>query len=276
MISDKETNIVYFSELIKTIAEHETIISALDKNQIRYRYLKATKDIWCRDFMPIQISESNFVQFRYQPSYLDNDKHLQSDTKTVLRVNKIIAEFSDINLDGGNVIKLNDKIIITKRVFKENPNLDQRLLKIELQKLLKAEVFFIPDITQDMTGHADGHLRFIDKNTIMVNELKNEFPYWKTGFLKMIKEANLDYIEIPWFEHKDKSHPLTAIGCYVNYLEIGNLILFPVFGLPGNKDNEAFKVMKQAFPNRVIEKININGIANLGGLLNCITWTIKE
>jgi hypothetical protein len=36
----------------------------------------------------------------------------------------------------------------------------------------------------------------------------------------MIKQTGLSYIEIPWFEYKDKQYPLSAIGRYINYLEI--------------------------------------------------------
>jgi agmatine deiminase len=126
-----------------------------------------------------------------------------------------------------------------------------------------------------MTGHADGHLRFIDSNTVLVNELKGEFKYWRDEFLKMVKQAGLDFIEIPWFEHKDRNYKDTAIGGYVNYLEIGKVILFPIFEIKGNKDKEAIATIKKVFPDRIIEPINVNEIAKHGGLLNCVTWTIK-
>ena len=126
-----------------------------------------------------------------------------------------------------------------------------------------------------MTGHADGYLRFIDGKTVLVNDLKNELKYWQTGFNKMIEEAELNFIEIPWFIHKDSKNKDNAIGAYVNYLEMGNLIIFPIFEVRGNKDNEAMHVIESIFPDRIIEPVNINEIANDGGLLNCISWTIK-
>jgi agmatine deiminase len=92
----------------------------------------------------------------------------------------------------------------------------------------------------------------------------------------MIRQSGLDYVEIPWFEVDDKKNPLSAVGCYVNYLEVGNLILFPVFGVKGNHDEEAVEIITEVFPDRIIETININDIANEGGLLNCVSWTIKK
>ena len=80
---------------------------------------------------------------------------------------------------------------------------------------------------------------------------------------------------MPWFSYSDNDHKESALGIYVNYLEIGNIIVFPIFEIDGNKDKEALKVIKEAFPNQIIEPVNIKEIANEGGLLNCISWTIN-
>ncbi|MFD2514223.1 agmatine deiminase family protein [Pontibacter locisalis] len=280
MVIDKESNVVYFSDLIQTGNNYknafERVRPVLEKHQIDYRFLKETKDIWCRDYLPIQKGENNFVQFRYEPSYLKEELELQSDPSLVLPANNIKARFSGINLDGGNVIRWSDKVIMTSRIFAENTGADKNELLRELKDLLEVDVLLIPDIREDMTGHADGHLRFVDNKTVLVNQLNNEYKYWREGFLKMIRQAGLNYVEMPWFTHKDKLHKNTAIGSYVNYLEIGNLIIFPIFDLPGNLDTRAVETIKAVFPDRIIETVNINEIASEGGLLNCVSWTIKE
>ncbi len=278
MIKERDTNIVYFSDLLLSDSRFKNtfnrIKDILDKHQINYDLLTNTKDIWCRDYMPIQVEQDKFVQFKYEPSYLEDDLCLQSIPRYVLQSNGINAEFSNINLDGGNVIKWNSKAILTERIFEENEIKETTLIN-QLSKKLNAELFFIPAIDEDMTGHSDGHIRFINEQTILVNELKNEEDYWKQGFLKMVKKADLNFIEIPWFENKDKKHKESAIGIYVNYLEVGNLILFPIFEIKGNKDKKALDIIRNVFPDRIIEPINVNEIAKHGGLLNCITWTIK-
>lgn len=280
MIIGQETNTVYFSDILRTSTEFrvtfERIQSLLDKYQVSYRFLSNTKDIWCRDYMPVQISEDKFIQFRYEPSYLEDDLKLQSNPRDVLKSNGLIAEFSSINLDGGNVVNWSDRVILTTRIFKENLNRNQPELIAELEGLFNAQVLLIPDINGDMTGHSDGHLRFINSNTVLVNELQNEYGYWKKGFGKMIKDSGLAFVEMPWFEHQDKKHKHTAVGCYVNYLEIGDLILFPIFEVSGNKDEQALNIIHSVFPERTIEPININEIGKYGGLLNCTTWTIKQ
>ena len=50
----------------------------------------------------------------------------------------------------------------------------------------------------------------------------------------------------------------------------------PVFDVPGNKDKEVYNLIKDVYPDRIVETINFNEIGVHGGLLNCTTWTIKE
>jgi agmatine deiminase len=278
MITDKEANKVYFSKKIldaKYLEAFERIKLILDKHNVEYDFLKETKDIWCRDYMPIQIDKEKFIQFKYEPSYLKDDLDLQSIPKDVLKANKFNATFSKINLDGGNVVRSSNSVIITNRIFKENKEIDKEELVRDIELFLETKVYLIPDITDDMTGHSDGHVRFVDNKTLLVNALEQELKYWQKGFYKMIKESGFKYIEMPWFSYSDKHHKDTAIGIYVNYLEIGNLIIFPIFEIDDDKDKEAHKVISEAFPTHIIEKVNINEIANEGGLLNCISWTIK-
>lgn len=281
MIASKETNSVYFSELLSSDKRFTQTCNALtellEKHSVKYSFLKATKDIWCRDYMPIQIDKEKFVQFRYEPSYLKDDLELQSDPKEVCKANNIKPQFSKINLDGGNVVNWSDRAIITDRVFDENPEyLSKNKLIAEIEKLLEVEIIVIPQIKSDMTGHADGMVRFVDRNTLLGNNREQEYRYWKNGINKILKEKGIEYIDIPFLDHKEKNYPDHAIGCYVNYLEVENLIVIPIFETEKNKDQEVYDKFKEIFPNRKIETINYNEIGFFGGLLNCTTWTIKD
>ena len=74
MITDNLTNAVYFSSLLpeKCLVLNAHITEALQKRGIVYGYLPGTKDIWCRDYMPIQIEREHFVQYKYTPDYLQD------------------------------------------------------------------------------------------------------------------------------------------------------------------------------------------------------------
>lgn len=281
MIPDKQKNSVYLSK--KLLSDQRfteicnTLNALLDKNEIRHGFIEATKDIWCRDYMPIQTEKGKFVQFRYEPSYLKKALKLQSDPKEICKANNIKPQFSKINLDGGNIVNWSDKAIITDRVFDENPEYKSRTkLILEIENLIEVEIIVIPQIKSDMTGHADGLVRFVDRNTILGNDRGQEYKYWKNGINKILKEHGIDYIDIPCLDYKEKKYPDHSIGCYVNYLEVQNLIVIPIFEVENNKDRDVYDLFKQIFPSRKIETINYNSIGFLGGLLNCTTWTIEE
>jgi len=283
MVENKNTNTVYLSDLLQSDIRFKktcsNLMQILDKHNINYIFIKSTKDIWCRDYMPIQTEKDKFVQFRYEPSYLKEELNLQSDPKTVCKANNLNPKFSNINLDGGNVVNWINRAIISDRVFDENPEYSDRTKLIdELENLLNAEIIIIPQINTDMTGHADGMVRFVDQNTILGNDRNQECKYWRDGINEVRKNHNLKYIDIPFFENKEinRKYPDNAIGCYVNFLEVDNLILLPIFEVAGNKDIEVFELFKSIFTNRIIETINYNEIGFFGGLLNCTTWTIKE
>lgn len=269
---------VYLSALLKTKYPDtcEKLIQILEKHHVKYGFLEGTKDIWCRDYMPIQTKSGKFIQFKYEPSYLKKDNEWdesRSDVEEVCKLNDIDAEPSDINLDGGNVLLCDDRAIISDRVFSENKDWNREKLVSELSRLLECEIIIIPAENDDMTGHADGMVRFVNRNTILGNKLADEYKYWRDGMQKVIDQYGLKYIDVPFFLPKDPKHPLSAIGVYVNYLEVNDLIVLPVFGR--DEDEQVIRIIKSVFPERTIETIDYNDVAKEGGLLNCTTWVIS-
>lgn len=276
------SSVVYLSALMASqYAETcKRLTDILNKHNIPFAFLEGTKDIWCRDYMPVQTPSGKLIQFKYDPSYLKDPKYsdTRSDVKYVDAVNNIKPIFSDINLDGGNVVMCDNKAIITDRIFSENPDWTEENLKAELAKLLECEIIIIPAYKPeyDFTGHADGMMRFVDKNTVLVNNLEQDFKYMKDAIIKALDSANLKYINFPFFEYKIKGNNDHAIGIYLNYLEVGDLIVMPVFGVPSNKDTEALAKLKEVFPDKTIETIDYNDVAMTGGILNCTTWVINK
>ena len=275
-------NKVYVSSILKEKFPHaaEELFSVLRKHKVAFKELINTRDIWCRDYMPVQNRMGELIQFTYNPSYLKGNKEWEesrSDVHDVCSANSITPIFSDINIDGGNVVLFGDKAILTDRIFQENPDYEKNILVSELEELLKAKVIIIPAFKTDITGHADRMVRFVDKNTILGNDLNIEYKYIRDGINKACTSNGLRYINVPFFEPKyDKNHEMNAIGIYVNYLEVDNLIVLPKFNVDGNHDEEVESLFKMIFPDRIIETVDYNEVAIEGGLLNCTTWTIKE
>jgi len=253
---------VYMSEILKKKYPDtcNRLISILEKHKVKYSFLSG-----------------KLIQFTYDPSYLRDNKEWEdsrSDVKEVCRLNNIEALFSDINLDGGNVLICDGRAIISDRVFSENPDRDKDEIVKELGQLLECEIIIIPAENDDMTGHADGMVRFVNRNIILGNNLEAEYKYWRERMQKVIEKYNLKYINMPFFVPKDSKHPLSAVGVYVNYLEVDNLIVLPVFGK--EEDNQAITIIKEAFPGKAVETIDYNDVAYEGGLLNCTTWIITH
>ena len=151
MVTGRETNTVGLSEKMFLDSRFRDtafrLSEILKTHGVSIKKLKATKGIWCRDYMPIQVGNNEFTQFRYEPSYLQDELELQSDPTEVCQANGIKPKFSQINLDGGNVVNWNDKAILTDRLFDENPEYSNKTKLIdELENLLQAQVIIIPQI----------------------------------------------------------------------------------------------------------------------------------
>ena len=263
---------IYFSSLLKTNKKYkpaaDRLFAALDSHGIPYSFLENTCDIWLRDFMPVKTGSGKYVSFRYQPSYLDDYPELKTDFRKdisgQLSLENIV--YSDINLDGGNVVfsPSKTKAVISDRVFMENFNYSSAELVRELERLLEAQVIIIPSLRSDMTGHADGMVRFVDENTAVGNTSNS--LYGLEAYIKVaLRNHGIEVYDFPYFDSKGDS----AIGCYLNFLDTEKPLFLPVFD--ADTDNEAIATAESIF-DKLIVPININEIAEQGGVLNCISW----
>lgn len=174
--------------------------------------------------------------------------------------------YSHINLDGGNVVfsPSGEKAIITDRVFTENPKYEKSVLISELEKLLEAEIIIITSLKSDMTGHADGMVRFVDEHTAIGNCVPS-----KNGLEQRIKCVirmhGIDVIDFPY----QTGSGISAVGSYLNFLETESCIFLPTFGI--DMDATAIATSCRIFTKKVVP-VNIQEIAEDGGCLNCISW----
>ena len=244
------------------------MFATLDLFNIKYKLLNNTNDIWARDYMPVKTKSGKDVSFRYEPSYLDGSPELRTDFRRDIVPNfdfkKLV--YSDINLDGGNIVFSPSKetAVISDRIFMENWNYSSAELVQELEQLLETRVIIIPSLRCDMTGHADGMVRFVDENTVVTNAPLSPYGF-ETKVKKPLQNYGFNVIDFPYFYSKGDS----AVGCYLNYLATEKSIFLPVFGV--DTDNEAIELAKNIFYKTIIP-VNINEIAKDGGVLNCISW----
>jgi agmatine deiminase len=164
---------------------------------------------------------------------------------------------------------------MTDKVFYENPTYERnrKVLIKKLEDLFQVDkVYFVPQQPHDFTGHTDGMVRFLDDNTVIINDYAKEDKAFKRAFLIALDNAGLDYIEIPYNPYNNKKDS-QANGIYINYLQMEGVVILPVFGQ--KEDELAVKQFETLFKGYRIETVDSNEIAKKGGILNCITWNIK-
>lgn len=75
--------------------------------------------------------------------------------------------FSDIVLDGGNLVRCSDYVVMTEKIFEENPGKSPARLLDQLESLFGAELILLPWDTREIYGHTDGLLRYVGDKTVV-------------------------------------------------------------------------------------------------------------
>ncbi len=278
MITDSLTNKVYFSSLLpkrapKTFHELKMV---LNKYDVAYDELQNTNDIWCRDYMPIQISENNFAGYNYNPDYLQDS---EEDRKTITDGNevcrglglKVTENQNYLVIDGGNVIKCDGRVIMTEKVVVENQAAYSRpVLKTALEKHFNAEVIFLPWDRCEYFGHADGLVRYIGNDRVLITHYRQYSSTFVDKVTKILKEYFSEVYELRFpliLEHQYS-------WAYINWLQTSQVLIIPKFGYV--EDAMALQQIKKLMPEYEdrIEQIDARDLIIDGGCLNCATWNV--
>jgi len=282
MITDQETNFVYFSDLLphrhSKFFKELTVI--LQRKRIRYGLLPDTNDIWCRDYMPVQVSKDEFVQFKYDPKYLQTKKWrltITNAAKTCQAIG-INPKISDLVVDGGNVVRCGSKAIMTECVYQENSSYPKESLVSLLKDLLKVDqLIMIPVEPEDPYGHADGCVRFISKDQVIINKPSGSHSGFDKELRRILTDSGLAYVELPYSIEDDLRNEDSAVGNYVNYLDTGSVILLPSYGGHEKSNEQAFAIASEAMEehDKKVILVESTDLAKDGGILNCASWEIK-
>lgn len=262
-------------------------------NNIDIIELPYTKDIWCRDFMPVRSRSGKNLLFNYDPSYLKGKwQHkltLRKDIIDMLIELEILFEqIDDIKLEGGNVVQKDDLVIMTDAIYRENGLKDdkrkQSKLIERLENYFQSEIIIIPHQPDDPLSHSDGVVRFLNDKTVLVNDFSSvkvekleESKHYLDNLFGALGKAGLNILQVPYspVDEIGEDEMPVALGIYINYLETNDFIFLPQFGKDlKEKDAEALQVFNNIFKslNKDVIPVNSRAIALKGGVLNCITW----
>ena len=292
IITKKEKSLVVFSSLFlrhypKLYEQLHDIMWSYHKG---YGTVHHTKDYWVRDFMPVQVDEDVFVKFTFNPDYLQDKKKYITDVDKVIKHDPLAQEYKSVNmpiiLDGGNLVFCKGYdgleetafVVMTEKVLAENPTLCKEQIEMLFRYAFQEPnllIVWLPWDKKDTFGHTDGIVRYIGYNTlgkprVLVNlelydeEVAEQMYNVLNQYFEVIELKLSEYDELSW--------------AYINCLQTEDFIIIPGIGnvitdaeaimqyrelLPEYKDN-IFMVQMREF------------IAEQGGALNCLTWTIKE
>ena len=224
-------------------------------------------DIWIRDW--------GFVEgcyFQYDPPYA-NPRYKPKDV-TAARTGLdhrtgIKPRSHPLNLDGGNLVHNGSVAIVADKVQADTAELERAIISLGFER-----VVFIPVELEDTVGHADGIVRFVSRNVLLVNHCDDPNCADYERKLDACLRAALPGCELVpfpgYFENKSYKGIPSAVGCYINFILTAHGAVLPVFD---NKlDDEALAVLRRclALP---IQTVSATALAKHGGVFNCATLT---
>ena len=274
MIHDSDANEVWLSPWLNS--EFPEIFAGLTailkEHNVGCELIPDTNDLWCRDYMPIQIDDNRFVCYTYRPDYLmkrASDRRFITDSHKVCRQLQLDAEYTDIVIDGGNVVKAGNHIIMTEKIFAENPQYDRKSLIDELENLFECELLFLPWDKAEKYGHSDGIVKAISTDTVLMT---NYYDFDRDMAYEIEKRLSVAFnVETLHYDCRKKDMRSWA---YINFLTVGRLIVLPI--LNSEYDRQAFSQIEACYKDYAIEQLDISQSVNAGGGLNCITWCRKR
>ncbi len=281
---DLMTDFVYLSDKLKAFYPntYERLTTLFDEMGIEWGEVEGTRDIWIRDYMPIQIGDDFFLVYNYNPDYLKatGEKYrtdLRSVSCSILTHCK--KKYEELTLDGGNVVTCGEFSVLTDKVFAENGKEDYNPDFCRyISEVLHTKVLFLPwhcEQTQepdaDVYGHADGLIHWTGDNRVLMSNHRDSCPEEADEIRKRLEAVGFDVIEMLF----DVPHPNSDFNwAYINYLQVGKKIIVPTFGIP--EDKQALSYIREANPGCIVQGFRMRDIARNGGALHCITWNIKK
>lgn len=187
--------------------------------------------------------------------------HLQSSLDNSIAI--------DLIIDGGNVVKCGDTIVMTEKAFVENKKKSRSEVEHMLREAFQCDITFLPWDRKERFGHSDGVVHFAGNDKILLTNYDDCSPYYYLRFRKVLEKH---FEVIPLRYHAKRRHARS--WAYINFLQVGKLILVPQLGL--EEDVQALEQIANACPDCEVLGIPAIEAVRCGGALNCVSWNIKN
>lgn len=180
---------------------------------------------------------------------------------------KVSIKYLKLIIDGGNIVKCGDTIVMTEKVFHENKEYSREDIVDMLHYAFECDIMFLPWDRSEPYGHSDGIIHYLGDNKVLLTNYDDfDSDYYQQ--FKIILEQKFEVIPLQY--HLKEKH--IDNWCYINYLHIGNLIIVPQLGIP--EDKMAIEQIQKALPDAKVVGIPAIEAVKDGGALNCLSWNI--
>lgn len=317
-ITDQDVNRIYISSLLEKESSgfdpsvRERLVQQIRQFDNHVELLVNTKDVWARDYMPIQLTDHVYLDYIYRPDYL----HDIPQYVTNWQVHQVHActrkgwNFHIVHLplllDGGNIVKAITQtgqpcMILCDKILKEN-NITPIGFDDWWKKWWKyhfddtsMEYVLLPWEGELLNpiGHADGIVRYVAPGRVLLTNYADLDPKHARLLKEHLQTKGFEVEELSYLPYFDSKQDETFRSlfdhtwCYINFLQVGTKLLVPQLGYP-ELDREAVRQIKVVYHKSGIHcqvhpiNLDMSPIVimdkknNGGGALNCLTWTTKE
>ena len=301
-----------FVEIAKAIAREETLIvvapdveeprRVLDCEKLPNRILYLTvptNDTWARDFGPITVERDGnpvICDFKFNGWGLkfpaDKDNLItRAMCNTGLLRGRYSNELSFV-LEGGSIESDGQGTLMTTSQCLLSPNRNGAMSRDEIEEYLKSR-FGLDRVLwldygalegDDTDSHIDTLARLTPNDTILYvgtddvtdshyDEL-NKMKLQLQSFVTVSGQPyNLIELPLPDAVYDEEGNRLPAT--YANFLIMNHSILMPVYRQP-QKDELAAQIIKIAFPDHQVVKIDCSVLIKQHGSLHCVTMQVPE
>ncbi len=259
-----------------------------------------TNDVWARDSGPIFLvndegklaaTDWNFNGWGERYAY-DLDCQVPANVAGRLAVPMFKAP---ITLEGGGIEVNGCGTLMATLSSIVNPNRNPGMTREEVEQILRQ--YLCVENFVWLTGaigvgdtdlHIDGAARFVDESTVLyswtddeshpryvyLKQHRNELERAVTESGKPLTLMPVPVTEAQVYTTIDAStlapfKSVPSLGLYANYYVANNVVLVPVYG--DANDARAKAIIAEHFPGRQIVGILAHMLAELGGMIHCVT-----
>jgi agmatine/peptidylarginine deiminase len=234
-------------------------------------------DIWMRDFTTV--NPENPTQFQYTSASMPKKQSVETQQSFADFADRygINRRYSNLIVDGGNIVDNYAGQYITTTRFAKNNKLSIEKAKQDLKKTLNASEVAIIEPDEEALAHSDGMAMWLGEKTLLVNDYSKDKPF-RDSVINELKSSfpETEIIEVPVVNVENKRGEWegfeSACGVNLNAVLTFKIVYVPVFGMV--HDKQAVDIIRQNTDKKVFE-VDAKGVCPMGGSVRCLTWQLS-